>query len=151
LDESSGAGHGEGRRLESFISDIAVDAITTAEVSYRESRVRGFEWRVRRKAQLEEEVRQHQLRVEREERELRQQLEQARIDRLLDEAASLRRATDIRAYVDAVKTAVASKTPSVSPDAIERWSKWALTEADRIDPVQSARFLEGIEAEDSEE
>jgi hypothetical protein len=34
------------------------------------------------------------------------------------------------------------------PGAIEQWSKWALTEADHIDPVKSARFLEGIEPED---
>jgi hypothetical protein len=141
---------GEGGRLESFVGDIAVEVVMTAEVSYRESRVREFEWRVQRKAQLKEETRQHQLRLEREERELRQQLEQARIDRLLDEAASLRRAADIRAYVDAVRTAVLSENPSVSPDAIERWSKWALKEADRIDPIKSARFLEGIEVEDRE-
>lgn len=142
---------GEGGRLESFIGEIAVEVVTTAEISYRESRVGVFEWRVRRKAQLEEEACQHQLQLEREELERRRQLEQARIDRLLDEAASLRRATDIRAYVDAVKTAVASKIPLGAPDAMERWSKWALAEADRIDPVKSARFLEGIEADDSEE
>jgi len=47
--------------------------------------------------QLEEDTRNHQLQVEREEQERRQQLEQARIDRLLDEAPSLRRAMDIRA------------------------------------------------------
>jgi hypothetical protein len=42
-----------------------------------------------------------------EERERQHQLEQSRVDRLLDEAASLRRAVDIRAYVEAVKTTVA--------------------------------------------
>jgi hypothetical protein len=44
----------------------------------------------------------YRLRLEREERERRQQSEQARIGRLLDEAALLRRASDICAYVDAV-------------------------------------------------
>src|ERR1700730_16111073 len=34
-------------------------------------------------------------------------------------------------------------------DTIERWLKWALAEADRIDPVKTARFLEGIETGDS--
>jgi hypothetical protein len=47
------------------------------------------------------------LQVEREERERQQQLEQSRVDRLLDEAASLRHVVDIRAYVEAVKTTVA--------------------------------------------
>jgi hypothetical protein len=32
---------------------------------------------------------------------------------------------------------------------IERWSKWAHAEADRIDPVKSARFLEGIGTDDN--
>jgi hypothetical protein len=32
-------------------------------------------------------------------------------------------------------------------EAIERWAKWALAEADPIDPVKSARFLEVIEAD----
>lgn len=94
-------------------------------------------------------ARQHQFQVEREEREPRRQLEQARIDRLLDEAASLRRAADIRAYVDVVTTPVARETASISSEAIGRWAKWALAEADRIDPVKSARFLEVIEAGDN--
>jgi hypothetical protein len=42
----------------------------------------------------------------RQERERQQKPEQARIDRLLDEAASLRRAADIRAYVGAVRHAI---------------------------------------------
>jgi hypothetical protein len=134
--------------LERFIEEISVEVVTSAEISYRENCVSAFEWRVRRKAQLEEDARQHQLQLECEARQRQEQLEQARIDRLLDEAASLRRATDIRAYVDAVKAAVASESTSVPPDVIERWSTWAHAQADRIDPVRSARFLEGIEADD---
>ncbi len=137
---------GEGGRVERFIQEIAVEVVSSAGIIYRENCMRAFEWRVRRRAQLEEDARQHQLQLEREERERRQQLEQARIDRLLDEAASLRRATDIRTYVDAVNTIAASAATSISLDAVERWSKWALAEADRIDPVKTARFLEDIEA-----
>jgi hypothetical protein len=78
---------GEAGRLEHAIQEIAVEVATAAEISYRESCVREFEWRVRRKTELEEEARQRQLELEREERERLRQLEQARIDRLLDEAA----------------------------------------------------------------
>jgi hypothetical protein len=85
-----------------------------------------------RKAQLEEDARNYQLQLGREERERRQRPEQARIDQLLDEAASLRRATDIRAYVDAVNAAVRREAASIPSDAIERWSQRALAEADRI-------------------
>jgi hypothetical protein len=138
----------EGGRLERFIQEVAVEVITWAEIIYRENCLQTFEWCEQRKAELEEEARQYQLQLEREARERQQQLEQAKVDRLLDEAASLRRATDIRAYVEAVKTTVASESASVSPDAIERWSKWALVQADRIDPVKTERFLEAIEPDD---
>jgi len=133
---------GEGGRLERFIQEIAVEVITSAEISYRESCVDAFEWRVGRKAGLEEDIRNRQLQLEHEELERRQRLEQARIDRLLDEAQSLQRAMDIRAYVDAVKNILASETTSISSEEMVRWSKWALAEADRIDPVRSARFID---------
>jgi hypothetical protein len=93
---------GEGGRLERFIQEIAVAVVTAAEISYRESCVSAFEWRAQRKADLEEAARNRQLQIERAEQERQQRLEQTRVERLLDEAASLRRATDIRAYVDAV-------------------------------------------------
>lgn len=140
---------GEGARLESLIQDIAVEVVTAAEVNYRERCVRDFEWRVQRKAQLEEEIREQQLQAEREQREHQLRLEQARVDRLLEEAASLRRATDIRAYVDAVRRTAMGDTVSVSWDKVEQWSQWALAEADRIDPVKTGRFLQGHDEDDS--
>jgi hypothetical protein len=36
---------GEGGRLESFIGEIAVEVVTTAEIIYRESCVSAFEWK----------------------------------------------------------------------------------------------------------
>jgi hypothetical protein len=136
---------GEGGRLERFIQEIAVEVVTSAEISYRESRVSEFEWRVRRKATLEEDARNRELQIEREEQEHRQRVEQARIDRLLDDAVSLRRAMDIRAYVDAVRAVVANETTSISAEKLERWSKWALAAADRIDPVRNAHFIRAFE------
>ena len=88
----------------------------SAEISYRERCVREFEWRVRRKAELEEEARQRQPQLEHEERERLRQLEQARIDRLLDDAESLRRATNIRAYLDTVRDTGANEITSISAE-----------------------------------
>ncbi len=119
-----------------------------AEVSYRESCVREFEWRVQRKARLEEEECNRQLEHEREERERRERLEQARVDRLLEEAASLRRAMNIRAYVGAVQAVVANEASAISAEKMQRWSEWALAEADRIDPVRSARFIDAFDEKD---
>jgi hypothetical protein len=47
---------GEGGRLESVLGEIAVEVITTAEIIYHEDCRRAFEWRVRRKARLEEDA-----------------------------------------------------------------------------------------------
>ncbi|MCK1485080.1 hypothetical protein IVB25_20905 [Bradyrhizobium sp. 193] len=128
--------------LERLMAEIAVEIVTAAELKYREGCVRQFEWRAKRKAEREEELRQRQLELERQERERQQRLEQARIDRLLDEAATLRRATEIRAYVHAVKQATTGGEICATTEEVERWAQWALAEADRIDPVRNGRFLE---------
>ena len=133
---------GEGAPLERIIADIAVEVVAVAELRYREGCVRQFEWRVRRKGEREEELRQRQIERERQDRERQQRLEQARIDRLLHEAAALRRASDIRAYVHAVRQAAAGEGMNTPAEEIERWAHWALAEADRIDPVKTGRFLE---------
>jgi len=99
----------EGVPLEGVTADIAVEIVAVAELTYREGCVRQFEWRLKRKAEREEEIRQHQIELERQARERQQKLEQARIDRLLEEAATLRRATDIRAYVHEVRRAAAGE------------------------------------------
>lgn len=128
--------------LEHTMADTAVEIVAVAELKYREDCVRQFEWRVKRKTEREEEIRQHQIEQERQERECQQRLEQARIDRLLEEAATLRRATDIRAYVHAVRQAAGGEGLNTQAEEVERWARWALAEADRIDPVRSGRFLE---------
>lgn len=133
---------GADARVERLMAEIAVEIVTAAELKYREGCVWQFEWRVKRKAEREEELRQRQLELERQERERQQRLEQARIDRLLDEAATLRRATEIRAYVHAVKQATTGGGIGATTDEVERWAQWALAEADRIDPVKNGRFLE---------
>jgi hypothetical protein len=99
---------------------VVIEVVTTAEIGYRERCVRAFEWRVRRRAKLEEDARNYQLQLEREARERQQQLEQARIDQLLDEAAALRRATDIRDYVGAVNAGVRRDAASISGSALTK-------------------------------
>jgi hypothetical protein len=45
-------------KLETRVTEIAVQIILTAELQYREGTVRSYEWRVQRKAELEEEERE---------------------------------------------------------------------------------------------
>jgi hypothetical protein len=137
---------GEAGRIEDFIKDIAIEVITSAEVGYRATCVHAFEWRVRRKAELEEAAIQNQLELERRALERQRQREQKRIDRLLDEAAALRKATDIRAYVSAVRSLVAKSEPSGHD--IDQWARWALDQAARIDPVENGRYALAHEVND---
>jgi len=78
--------------------------------------------------------------AERAERERQKRLEQARIDRLLKSAAAFQQAGVIRKYVEAIR-ATQTDNSACSREALERWSQWALAEADRIDPVVGCRFL----------
>ena len=129
--------------IEQHITDIVIDLIVDGEVQYRESVEYRYQWLVKRKAELEEQARREKEEEERQERERILQEQKARVDRLLNEAAALRQAVDIRAYVDAVRTTSAS-VARLPQETIEAWATWALTEADRIDPILSGRFLEGM-------
>lgn len=62
--------------------------ILTAEIDYREDTKRRFEWRVQRKAEVEEEQREQKLEAEPDERERRKRIEQGRVNRLLEDAAA---------------------------------------------------------------
>jgi hypothetical protein len=127
-------------KVETRITEIAVEVILTAELQYREGSVRSYEWRVQRKAELEEEEREKKRQAERAERERQKRLEQARIDRLLKSAAAFKQAGAIRKYVESIR-AIQKDHPACSGEDLERWSQWALAEAERIDPVVEGKFL----------
>jgi hypothetical protein len=119
----------------------------TAELQHRQSAVRRYHWRVERKAELEEEGRKRKLEAERAERERQRRLEQGRIDRLLKDAAAFQQASEIRQYVQAISIAHSCDETS-STEALERWSQWALAQADRIDPVRGGAFLKSMRDEE---
>ncbi|HET8925742.1 MAG TPA: hypothetical protein VFN26_22350 [Candidatus Acidoferrum sp.] len=137
----------EGSRLESRLAEIAIQLILTAELQHRESAIRRYQWRVERKAQLEEEERERKLKAERAERERRKRLERARIERLLKAAAAFQQAGTIRKYVEAIRLTLSS-CEACSPEELERWSQWALSEADRIDPAIGGAFLTAMRDEE---
>jgi hypothetical protein len=137
----------ESGRLESRLAEIAIQLILTAEIQHRESAIRRHQWRVERKAQLEEEERQRKIKAERAERERQRRLEQARIERLLKDAAAFQQAGAIRKYVEAIRHALSS-SETCAPSELEQWSQWALSEADRIDPARGGAFLAAMKDED---
>ena len=78
----------DAQKLEAKMTEIAVQLILTAEIDYREDTKRPFEWRVQRKAEVEEEQRKQKLEAEPAERERRNRIEQGRVNRLLKDAAA---------------------------------------------------------------
>jgi hypothetical protein len=93
IDDDSG-------KLEARMTDVAIEVVVTAEIQHRDGALRYHQWRIERKAQIEEEDRKRQAEAERAERERQARLKQARIDRLLKEAAAFQQANAIRKYVE---------------------------------------------------
>ena len=90
----------DGCRLEDHLTDILVEMLIEAEISYRNSLVRNREWIIERKAAAEAEIKRRKEEAERKAHELQERLARERITRLLAQAKSLDRANRIRAYVE---------------------------------------------------
>jgi hypothetical protein len=134
-------------KLETHMTEIAVEVILTAEIQYREMAVQQYQSCVERRAQLEEEERQRKLAIERAEKERLRRIEQARIDRLLRDAVAFQQANAIRMYVETIRLSQACDGFSATGE-FERWSQWALAQADRIDPAHGGAFLNAMRDED---
>jgi hypothetical protein len=128
-------------RIEAHLTDVAVNVLVAGEHSCRERENSHYQWLVEYKAQLIERAKREKEEAERAERERRIKEEQARVDRLLSEAKALREAEEIRAYVASVRKLNENSMDPVSEDELRNWARWALEQADRIDPVLSRRFL----------
>ena len=115
----------DGGKLETQMTEVAIEVVLTAEIRYRERAIHQYQWRVERKAELEEEERQRKLEAERAEKERQKRIEQARIDRLLRDAAAFRQAGEIRKYVETIRL-TQSRDGMSSSEEFERWSQWAL-------------------------
>jgi hypothetical protein len=138
----------DAQTLEPRMTDVAVQIILTAEIQYRESALHRYQWRVQQKAELEEEIRKRKLEAERAEKERQKRIEQGRINRLLRDAAAFQQAGEIRKYVEVIRSMMARDSSS-SMDEVEQWSKWALAQADRVDPAIDGRFLKAMQDEDA--
>jgi hypothetical protein len=131
--------------LETQLAVIATEILTTGERQLRALVQHVYDWRIERKRDLEERLRQAQLEQERKERERKAALQRARVDRLLSEAEGLRRARDIRSYVAEVRAEIERGAVLVDQGAVESWERWALAQADEIDPVRTGAFLDARE------
>jgi hypothetical protein len=124
----------EKTRLEDHLSEIASQALVSAEMLLRFGSRQMFEYEVKERARRIEAAR---VKLEEQERERLAQLERARqqrLEMLRDETCRWRRAADIRAYVHAAVEAESS-AQNARAEELNQWAAWALQEADRLDPL----------------
>ncbi len=129
----------DGCRIEKSLREIIERILLTGEIQYREQVQHQYKWKVKRREQLLEEERQRIFEEKRLAEELRIQQENERVERLLSEATALQQAGTIRAYVKAIQEKSADIDATI--EEIDKWSKWALEQAERIDPLKSMSFL----------
>ena len=116
--------------LETKIAHIAAGVIVAGEARFRRS-LREAEERAEQQRILEEKRRREELAAR----------NRKRLESLHRSGELLRQAEDIRALVARVREAIIEGSPEADVATIEAWEKWALEEADKIDPIQSGQFL----------
>jgi len=132
--------------VEHKVHEILIEIIVAGEKHYRVWMQRKYEWAVDAKATAIENLRKKKEEEEKLERERVEKLEQDRIDHLLDGASALKQATDIRKYVKQIIDRNGADPTLVAKGDLEAWSRWALAQADRIDPIIDGKFLKYIQA-----
>jgi len=126
--------------IENQLTDIVNKIVLTGEIQYRANMQWQYEWKLERREKLIEEEYQRKIEEERKDRELKEQQEKERIGKLLDEAQALQKAKAIREYVESIRKSI--EDIPAKPEKVEEWARWALKEADRIDPIKSLSFLD---------
>jgi hypothetical protein len=126
----------DGCKLEQQLTDVIVGMAVAGEYLHRKWLEEQAAWERRRQEEAEREVQRRKAEEERRKRERIAALEKAKRDALRGDARAWREAADIRAYVEAVRKA------AYVPETTDAWARWALLEADRIDPIVSGRALQ---------
>ena len=111
-------------RIEDDLTDIAVAVLELAD----EAKVARAEQERHEREERERAHRRYELQQQRQE-------EKNRIDGLIAEAKSWRKATLIREYLSAVRESAAAKGGIAAGSELDSWLSWAAAQADRIDPL----------------
>lgn len=115
-------------RLETKIAPIVAAVIVAGEATFRRSLREAVE-RLEQERVAQESRRREELAM----------LHRQRLQHLRESGEMLRQADGIRALVARVRQAIVEGGADISPPTLEAWEKWALAEADKIDPVRSGQ------------
>lgn len=122
--------YGPDRPLEGVLREVVAGVIPAGEAGFRRGLREHRDWLLRIAA-MDEEARQRRLAAE----------EAARAAKLVEHAAALRGADNIRVLVARVRDA---PDDTLDRHALATWCSWALARADRIDPVLSGALASGF-------
>ncbi|HUW07773.1 MAG TPA: hypothetical protein VMW01_16115, partial [Williamwhitmania sp.] len=122
--------------LEDQIRNISAGLLIAGEFLYRAQQQRNYNWLVARKAEHEEEKRVEREKLERDRLERQLHLERKKRRQLISDVLGWRRADEIREFVAEVNTRADSSIQPETLEKLQRWSVWALNEADMMDPMK---------------
>jgi hypothetical protein len=120
-------------KLEAKVAAIAADVVVAGEVLFRRS-LREAEEAVEARRAADEKRRRAEL----------AELNRRRLDDLNLSGELLRKAQDLRALVARVREEMETGA-GADPHRIIAWERWALAEADRLDPVLSGQILSHLD------
>ena len=126
--------------LEQQARGIVLAIMLKGEQQHRDAAIRSHAWRVDLKASTLVCLKKERAEAERKERERQAALERKRVEHLLGDAVAFRRARDIRAYVQEARAANAVAPEPMAAQDLDSCARWALAQADRIDPVRTGAF-----------
>ena len=137
--------------LEQQARDIVVAVMLEGEQQYRNATSRSHARRIELKAATIARLEKERIEAERKEREHQAVLERQRVEDLLADAVSFRQARDIKAYVEEARAANAEALNPVPAEDMDLWAKWAIAQADRIDPVRTGAFRQELAYQSEQE
>jgi hypothetical protein len=131
----------EEQTIETQIAEIVVDLITAAEMQYRESCLRRHVWIGEQKEAVKNRIDQEQQLDEIKANNQAIALAKKRLGDLSKMAENLQHAQDIRVLVKAMRTPSPRFDSHLAKDRFQNWCRWALAQADELDPVRKANGL----------
>jgi hypothetical protein len=126
--------------LEDKLYEIAVTLLVAGERLHRATADHRRQCLVERKQRIEEKIRQDREEAIRKEQERIAKMEKERRNGLLAEVAAWRRADQVRDYVRKCMELKAPDRDAQKRRDLEDWARWALAEADRIDPLMQPGY-----------
>jgi hypothetical protein len=122
--------------LEDQIKDIAAGFLVAAEWMHRTNVLYRHELHVERKQDLEAAIQREREKAIQLEQERLAKIEEEKRQQLFTDASNWHKASELRAYI---KAALAQSHDNLSEQErlqMQEWQRWALSEADRLDPLK---------------